>query len=109
MTVAPTRTALVRRADGVAVLLVAMLLYRELGVAWWIFAVAFLAPDLVFLAYLAGARAGAAAYHAVHTYLWPALLFGVGLLAERAGVMAAGLIWLAHIGVDRAVGVGPKE
>lgn len=104
-----TRPALVRRADGVAVALVAVLLYRELGVAWWIFAVAFLAPDLVFLAYLAGRRAGAAAYDLVHTYLWPALLFGAGLVGERAGLMAAGLIWLAHIGVDRAIGFGMKE
>jgi len=103
-----TRPALVRRADGFAVALAAVLLFRELGVAWWIFAAAFLAPDLVFLAYLAGARAGAAAYNLVHTLLWPALLFGLGLLTERTGLMAAGLIWLAHIGVDRAVGFGPK-
>jgi hypothetical protein len=104
----PTRPASVLRADGLAIALVAVLLYRELGLAWWIFAMAFLAPDLVFLAYLAGARVGAAAYNAAHTYLWPAMLFGAGLAREQTWLMAAGLIWLAHIGVDRTLGFGLK-
>ncbi|KPK04717.1 MAG: hypothetical protein AMS20_08320 [Gemmatimonas sp. SG8_28] len=103
-----TRPAPVLRADGFAVALAAVLLYRELGAAWWVFAVAFLAPDLAFLAYLAGGRAGAAAYNLAHTYLWPVVLFGVGLVGERSALMAAGLIWLAHIGVDRALGFGLK-
>ena len=105
----PSGPALVRRADGLAVLLLAVLLYRELGVAWWVFAVAFLAPDVVFFAYLAGSRTGASAYNMAHTYLWPAGLFAIGLAGERAWLMAAGLIWLAHIGLDRMLGFGLKD
>jgi len=105
----PTRPSVLRRLDGLAVAGIALLLYRELGVSWWIFLVAFLAPDLAFLGFLGGKRAGTAAYNLLHTYLWPALLFAFGLAGERTWLMAAGLIWLAHLGVDRALGFDLRE
>jgi hypothetical protein len=104
----PTRPAVVLRLDGVAVAVFAVLLYHELSVSWWVFALGFLAPDLAFLAYLVNARAGAAAYNALHTYLGAAATFGFGLLAEHVTLMAAGLIWAAHVGIDRAFGFGLK-
>jgi hypothetical protein len=96
------------RLDGVAVALVALLLYRELGVSWWVFAACFLAPDLAFIAYVFGPRAGAATYNALHTYVVGALMFGAGLLTEHTALMAVGLIWVGHIGIDRAFGFGLK-
>jgi hypothetical protein len=104
----PTRPSVMLRLDGLAVALVAILLYRELGVAWWVFAAGFLAPDLAIAAYLAGPRIGAVAYNTVHTYLWGAALFGLGLLESQAWLMAIGLIWAAHVAVDRLVGLGLK-
>jgi hypothetical protein len=104
----PTRPSVMLRLDGLAVALVAILLYRELGVAWWVFAAGFLAPDLAIAAYLAGPRIGAVAYNTVHTYLWGALLFGLGLFESHAWLMAIGLIWTAHVAVDRLVGFGLK-
>ncbi len=105
----PTHPSVLRRLDGLAVAVIALFLYRELGVSWWIFLVAFLAPDVVFFAYLAGSRTGAASYNMVHTYLWPAGLFAIGLAGEHTWAMAAGLIWLAHIGADRMLGFGLKD
>ncbi len=103
-----TRPTVLLRIDGLAVMVVALLLYRELGIAWWMFAAAFLAPDVALLAYLAGPRVGALFYNIVHTYLWGAGLFGLGLLTARASLMAVGLIWVAHVAVDRALGLGLK-
>jgi hypothetical protein len=104
----PTRPSVLLRLDGLAVAAVAILLYRELGAAWWIFAAGFLAPDLAIVAYLAGPRVGAAAYNAVHTYLWGFALFGLGLLGSHASLMTVGLIWATHVAVDRLVGFGLK-
>ena len=104
----PTRPSFVLRLDGLAVAVVAILLYRELGAGWWVFAAAFLAPDLVLAAYLAGPRVGAMLYNAVHTYLWGAGLFGLGLLSARSALMAAGLIWVTHVAFDRLLGLGLK-
>ena len=68
----------------------------------------FLAPDLAMLAYLAGPRAGARLQLA-HTYALPLALMLAGFLRRLACPAAAGgLIWIAHIGFDRALGYGLK-
>ena len=60
------------------------------------------------LAYLAGPRAGAAGYNLVHTYM-PALALALaGFFASLACGDRRGLIWIAHIGFDRALGYGLK-
>ncbi len=76
--------------------------------AWWLYVALALAPDLSMLGYLAGARAGALAYDAAHTYVVPITLATVGVLADTRALVAVGLIWIAHIGADRALGYGLK-
>lgn len=99
---------LLLRLEALCVLLGALLVYRWLGGTWATFAWLFLLPDLSMLGFLAGPRVGAVAYNAAHSYLGPALLAGAGLLlaAPLCGTLAA--IWVAHIGLDRALGYGLK-
>ena len=59
-------------------------------------------------AYAAGPRIGAAAYDVVHTYAIPVGLGAVGVVADTDSAIALALIWLTHIGVDRAIGYGLK-
>jgi len=92
------------RVEGLAVFAVATIAYFADGGAWWLYLVLFLAPDLSFLAYAAGARIGAAAYNAVHSYVLPLLLVLAGLWLGQD----IALIWLAHIGIDRSLGYGLK-
>lgn len=68
----------------------------------------FLAPDLSFLGYLAGPRAGALTYNAVHTEAVPLAIAAIGVIGGSAVAMQIGLIWLAHIGLDRLLGYGLK-
>lgn len=96
------------RAEGLAELAVALTLYGKFGGSWWLFAALFLVPDISFFGYLAGARAGAVAYNAMHATLGPALL---GLLAWAGGSalgVSLALIWAAHVGFDRMLGYGLK-
>ena len=96
------------RAEGLAVFAVSVWLYSRSDAGWPLFAWLILAPDLSILGYLAGPRAGAAAYNVVHSYFAPLTL---GLIAEMAGRVDAYvwvLIWTAHIGFDRFVGYGLK-
>jgi hypothetical protein len=97
---------LLLRLEGLAVLLLSVLLFPETGQSWLLFGVLFLAPDLSFLGYLAGPRAGAASYNTLHTYLGP--LFLAGLLLLAGGPLALPLIWTAHLGFDRLLGYGLK-
>ena len=86
----------------------AVILYFHLGYPWWLLVVLALAPDLALLGYLAGPMVGAVAYDAVHTYVLPVALGVVGVLAGAELAIEIALIWIAHIGVDRAVGYGLK-
>ena len=86
----------------------AVSLYFYEGFAWWLLLLLALAPDLAMLGYLAGARAGAVAYDVVHTYVLPVLLATAGVIWDSDTALALALIWLTHIGVDRAVGYGLK-
>jgi hypothetical protein len=60
------------------------------------------------LAYLAGPRVGAVAYNAADVYVPPLTLLVVGFVAGLPAAMAGALIWIAHIGFDRALGYGLK-
>lgn len=96
------------RAEGLAVLLLSLLLYGELGRGWLPFVALLLLPDLSIAGYLAGARIGALAYNTAHTYTVPLLLAGAALLGEQETLLAVALVWSAHIGMDRALGYGLK-
>jgi Domain of unknown function (DUF4260) len=94
--------------EGVAVAVAALVIYFWAGHPWWLILVLALAPDLAMAAYAAGPRIGAAAYDVVHTYVLPVALGTVGVVADSDAAVAVALIWLIHIGVDRAIGYGLK-
>jgi hypothetical protein len=98
----------VLRIEGAFIFAIAIVLYWRLGEGWWLFAILFLAPDLSFLGYLAGARAGAIAYNVLHSIAGPILLALAGLFVPYEPATAVALIWLAHCGFDRALGYGLK-
>jgi hypothetical protein len=94
------------RLEGLGLLILAVMLYASSGLSWLLFAVLFLAPDL---GCLAGPRVGAVVYNLAHDTLGPVLLLMGGyMFAAHAAVLAVALIWLAHIGFDRALGYGLK-
>ena len=104
----PAGVRAILRLEGAAALAAAVALYAHAGFSWPLFALLILAPDLAMLAYLIGPRAGAAAYNLVHTYALalPLALAGFWLASPIAA--ALGLIWIAHIGMDRMLGYGLK-
>ncbi len=96
------------RVEGVALLVLSVLLYWVNGGSWLLFGVLLLAPDLSMLGYLAGPRVGAALYNAFHAYAMPAVVGALGMIFASQLMMAVALIWFAHIGIDRTVGYGLK-
>ena len=102
------RPAALLRAEGVALLVLSVLLYRVNGGGWLMFGVLLLAPDLSMLGYLAGPQVGAAIYNTFHTYAIPAVVGALGMVFASPLMVALALIWFAHIGMDRTVGYGLK-
>jgi len=102
---APTRLL---RLEGAALLAGSLLAYTTTGRPWWLIPLTLLLPDLSAVGYLVGARVGARVYNLFHITPLPGLLFAVGWWQNASLASALGLIWLAHIGMDRMLGYGLK-
>jgi hypothetical protein len=96
------------RLEGLTLFAGMTLLYGVWEGSWWVYAILFLAPDLSFAAYLAGPRVGAIIYNAAHSYMAPVALMTAGFALDAPLVLSIAMIWLAHIGFDRALGYGLK-
>jgi hypothetical protein len=94
--------------EGLVVLVAAVALYFDAGYGWLLLVVFFLAPDLSMLGYLGGPALGSATYDFVHTSALPVSLGAVGVLTDADLAIQLALIWVAHIGMDRALGYGLK-
>jgi hypothetical protein len=99
---------LLLRLEGAALAGAAAVVYLDRDYSLVLAVVLVLAPDLAFLGYLAGPRIGAAAYNALHTTVGPLILGSVGVFGDSRLALEIALIWLFHIGVDRAIGYGLK-
>ena len=92
--------------EGAVVAGVAVTLYLWAGHPWWLLLALALVPDLAMVAYALGPRVGAIAYDVAHTYALAMPLAAFGVVADVDVAVQVGLVWSAHIGVDRAVGYG---
>lgn len=79
------------------------------GWPWWLWLVALALPDLSMAGYLAGPRRGAAVYNLFHLYAFGMVLVLLGMMTGQVDLITLGLLWLAHIGADRAFGFGLKQ
>jgi hypothetical protein len=98
----------VLRLEGLTLFAGMTLLYAVWEGSWWVYAILFLVPDISFAAYLAGDRTGAIVYNAAHSYMAPVALMVAGFALSSPLVLSIAMIWLAHIGIDRALGYGLK-
>jgi hypothetical protein len=96
------------RLEGLALFIGMTLLYYIWDGDWWVYGLLFFVPDLSFAAYLSGARFGALIYNAAHSYLAPMAMMTTGFAAAEPLILSIAMIWLAHIGFDRALGYGLK-
>ena len=99
---------LLLRLEGLAVLAASVVGYHALDASWLRFALLLLVPDVSIAAYLAGPRAGAIGYNAVHSYFAPAGLAALAYFDVLPGAWPICLIWTTHIGMDRSLGLGLK-
>lgn len=96
------------RLEGLAMLAAATAAYAQTGQGWGLFAALLLLPDIFMLGYLANSRVGAATYNLGHSYALPAALGAFAFWLASPLPTALALIWLAHVGMDRAMGYGLK-
>jgi hypothetical protein len=94
--------------EGIAFLVAALVFYANQQFSWWAFFLFLLTPDIPMLLFLVNPRLGSIVYNLVHTLIFPlTLAIFSGSNGNNLGLQIA-LIWLVHIGMDRAVGYGFK-
>jgi Domain of unknown function (DUF4260) len=96
------------RLEGAVLLAGSLIAYRTTGESWWLVPPALLAPDLLMAGYLRDTRLGAHLYNLAHSTVLPAAVVGLAWWQSKPLIIALGLIWLAHIGMDRLIGYGLK-
>ncbi|AXF85453.1 hypothetical protein DTO96_101184 [Ephemeroptericola cinctiostellae] len=96
------------KLEGLAVTLLALVLYWQQSFGWTLFWSTVLLPDLALFGYFINAKVGATTYNITHSKLLPAVLAVVSIVTGNALFLALALIWFVHIGVDRLLGYGLK-
>jgi Domain of unknown function (DUF4260) len=99
---------LILRLEGLVLFAAGLMAFLYSKQSNWIFAGLFLVPDLSMAAYLAGPKQGAIIYNIFHATIAPLLLAIYGVWFGEMYAQALASIWLAHIGLDRAIGYGLK-
>ena len=95
------------RYKSAAIFTIATITYGLVSTDWLAFIILFLIPDIGMIGYLIGPRTGRITYNALHTYPAPIILLTAGAMVPA--IMPFALIWIAHIGLDRALGYGLKR
>jgi hypothetical protein len=96
------------RLEGLAVLIAAAVAFGQLGGEFIWFLPALLVPDLAITGYLGGPRSGAFVYNLVHNWAFGLAIAGGGLASGITPLALAGMVLIAHTGMDRAAGYGIK-
>ena len=97
------------RVEGLALLVAALVAFSRTGQVWWLLPATLLLPDLGVLGYLVSRSVGALFYNLAHATPLPLALVGLGLWQQAPLAVALGTVWLAHIGMDRAMAYGLKH
>ena len=96
------------RLEGVALAVASLVLFEHLDGSWLLFVLLWIVPDVSAAGYLLGSRVGAVTYNLAHFEALPIALGLLGVLGDRPTASKLALIWLSHIGIDRALGFGLK-
>jgi hypothetical protein len=96
------------RAEGIAALVGGFFAWLAIHGVWPWFLVFLLVPDVSAIGYLGGRHLGAITYNIAHNWFTGGAVLGLGLLLAFPALTMAGIILVAHTGLDRILGYGLK-
>lgn len=96
------------RLEGLVVFILCLSIYGYYELSWLLFIILLFAPDISMLGYFINKKIGAFVYNIFHTYTISVPVTVIGFLSAQPIFFTVGLIWTAHIGMDRLFGFGLK-
>lgn len=98
---------LILHLESMSFFILSTFIYYSLNFSWKHYFLFFLTPDISIAGYLINKQIGSYIYNTFHTYIFPILLLLIGF-NENEIFLKFGLIWIAHIAIDRFFGFGLK-
>lgn len=83
-------------------------LFSTLDIAWWVYLLFLLTPDIGMLGYLVNPKAGSLLYNLFHHKGVAIVLLIAGLASNLSWLAFAGTLLLGHAALDRVLGYGLK-
>lgn len=102
-------TVFYQRVEALFVLLASIYFYHYLHFSNWLFLLLLFSMDIFMVGYIKNNKVGAHVYNFGHSLILPSVILVLGVAGPYRTFLAIGLIWSAHIGLDRALGYGLKE
>jgi hypothetical protein len=96
------------RIEGLAAFALAVAAYLSLGGHPLLLVPLLLAVDVSMVGYLANPRTGAFVYNLAHQWATGLVVLGAGWWLGSTPLLLAGLVLVAHVGMDRVAGYGLK-
>lgn len=97
-----------QRAESITIFIVSLYFYWQFDFSLLAFALVLFVFDVFMIGYLFNNKAGAYVYNLGHSLMLPPLILVAGYATNTRALIGFGLIWLAHIGLDRGLGYGLK-
>ncbi|AYW45290.1 DUF4260 family protein [Tetragenococcus koreensis] len=96
--------------ENLLLLLFCIIFYFKSDHSILLFVILFFLPDISILFYLVNEQIGRIGYNFFHSYSVPLLLLSINFIWFSSSLITAILvIWVAHISLDRGLGMGLKE
>ena len=102
------KEVIIQRAEGLAAFAFALYTYNRFDLGWGWFVPIWFSIDLFMIGYIHNKKTGAYTYNLGHTYVVPFVLWIAGFMSETDWILGLSLIWMSHVGLDRALGYGLK-
>lgn len=103
------QTVIYQRLEAGFIFVASLYLYLHLHFYLLWFIVLLLIVDVFMIGYFFNNVLGAKFYNVGHTYIIAAILAVIGVATSTRWLIAIGIIWVAHIAMDRALGYGLKR
>lgn len=97
-----------QRIEGGIIFASALYFYLASSLDIWWFIIFLFSVDITMIGYLVNKSLGAYIYNLGHSFVLPGSILVGGYYYESNITVALSLIWIAHIGLDRALGYGLK-
>lgn len=94
--------------EGAIVLFASLYFYHSQHFSWIVFILLLFVFDVSMIGYVFNEKVGSYVYNTIHSYMLPVILILVTMHSSNHILWMIGLIWMAHIGMDRMLGFGLK-